>query len=261
MRQRFGDDWARIGKLSIIEETASGEKTVRMAYLAVIASSHVNGVAAIHSDILKHDVFAPFYDIFPEKFGNKTNGVTPRRWLAFCNPPLRALISETLGGSERWINDTDQLKVRRGGRPGGGGGTRWGAWECWCSSAACPSDQVHSPLPSPPCPPHPALPTLCRPPGHQCCPCSAPFPRFPTTTTTATGAAQARVRPRVPSQVAGGEADGQAQVDRADRAPHRHPAAQQGSYAGRSGQAHPRGERVQGGRGAGVQASGWTSGE
>ena len=111
MRQRFGDDWARIGKLSIIEETASGEKTVRMAYLAVIASSHVNGVAAIHSDILKHDVFAPFYDIFPEKFGNKTNGVTPRRWLAFCNPPLRALISETLGGSERWINDTDQLKV------------------------------------------------------------------------------------------------------------------------------------------------------
>ncbi|PRW61146.1 starch phosphorylase [Chlorella sorokiniana] len=112
MRQRFGDDWARIAKLSIIEETASGEKTVRMAYLAVIASAHVNGVAKIHSDILKHDVFGPFYDIFPEKFQNKTNGVTPRRWLAFCNPPLRQLITETLG-NERWINDTEQLKELR----------------------------------------------------------------------------------------------------------------------------------------------------
>ncbi|KAL4434815.1 hypothetical protein ABPG77_005342 [Micractinium sp. CCAP 211/92] len=112
MRQRFGDDWARIAKLSIIEETATGEKTVRMAYLAVIASKCVNGVAKIHSDILKHDVFGPFHDIFPEKFQNKTNGVTPRRWLAFCNPPLRALITDTLG-NERWINDTDRLKELR----------------------------------------------------------------------------------------------------------------------------------------------------
>ncbi|KAL4856697.1 Glycogen phosphorylase 1 [Chlorella vulgaris] len=112
MRQRFGDDWARIAKLSIIEETEAGEKTVRMAYLAVIASSHVNGVAKIHSDILKHDVFGPFFDIFPERFQNKTNGVTPRRWLAFCNPPLRALITKTLG-SERWINDTEMLKELR----------------------------------------------------------------------------------------------------------------------------------------------------
>lgn len=62
------------------------------------------------ADILKNDVFGPFHDIFPEKFQNKTNGVTPRRWLAFCNPPLRELITKTLG-TERWINDTERLKV------------------------------------------------------------------------------------------------------------------------------------------------------
>jgi glucan phosphorylase len=57
-------------------------------------------------------VFGPFYEIFPEKFQNKTNGVTPRRWLAFCNPPLRDLITETLG-SQRWIKEPERLKVRR----------------------------------------------------------------------------------------------------------------------------------------------------
>jgi starch phosphorylase len=62
------------------------------------------------ADILKEDVFGAFYGIFPDKFQNKTNGVTPRRWLAFCNPPLRQLITETLG-SERWINDLNQLKA------------------------------------------------------------------------------------------------------------------------------------------------------
>ena len=142
MRQKFGDDWARIAKQSIIEESPSGEKFVRMAYLAVIASSHINGVAAIHSgahkrsllawqcavrgckysrctfprathaaEILRNDVFKPFYDVFPERFQNKTNGVTPRRWLAFCNPGLRDLITETLG-NDAWINDLDRLQVR-----------------------------------------------------------------------------------------------------------------------------------------------------
>ena len=112
MRTRFGDDWEKISKLSIIEETPSGDKFVRMAYLAVMASKHVNGVAAIHSDILRHDVFAAFYDAFPEKFQNKTNGVTPRRWLAFCNPGLRALINEKLE-SDDWINDLDKLSELR----------------------------------------------------------------------------------------------------------------------------------------------------
>jgi len=108
IRTKFGDDWERISKLSIIEETEDGQKFVRMAYLAVVASKHVNGVAAIHSDILKHDVFNAFYEIWPEKFQNKTNGVTPRRWLAFCNPPLRNLITSTLG-SENWISHLDDL--------------------------------------------------------------------------------------------------------------------------------------------------------
>lgn len=112
IRTKFGDDWERISKVSIIEETEDGQKFVRMAYLAVVASKHVNGVAAIHSDILKHDVFNAFYDIWPEKFQNKTNGVTPRRWLAFCNPPLRDLITSTLG-SERWISHLDDLSQLR----------------------------------------------------------------------------------------------------------------------------------------------------
>ena len=79
VRTKFGDDWGKISELSIIDETEDGQKNVRMAYLAVVASKNVNGVAAIHSDILKHDVFKAFYDLWPEKFQNKTNGVTPRR--------------------------------------------------------------------------------------------------------------------------------------------------------------------------------------
>ena len=82
-----------------------------MAYLAVVASSSVNGVAAIHSDIIRNTIFKDFADLWPEKFQNKTNGVTPRRWLAFCNPPLRQLITKTLGTDE-WINRLDLLKAR-----------------------------------------------------------------------------------------------------------------------------------------------------
>jgi starch phosphorylase len=72
-----------------------------MAYLAVVGSAHVNGVAAIHSDIVKNEIFNDFYKLFPNKFQNKTNGVTPRRWLAWCNPELAALITKTLG-SDAW---------------------------------------------------------------------------------------------------------------------------------------------------------------
>lgn len=84
---------------------------VRMAYLAIVASHSVNGVAAIHSEIIKNTIFKDFADFWPQRFQNKTNGVTPRRWLAFCNPPLRQLISDTLGTDE-WINDLDLLQVR-----------------------------------------------------------------------------------------------------------------------------------------------------
>ncbi len=82
-----------------------------MAYLAVVASHTINGVAAIHSDIIKHTIFREFYDLWPEKFQNKTNGVTPRRWLAMCNPPMRALLTQTLGTNE-WVTDVTMLQVR-----------------------------------------------------------------------------------------------------------------------------------------------------
>ena len=85
-------------------------RQVRMAYLAVVDSHTVNGVAAIHSDIIRNTIFKDFADLWPEKFQNKTNGVTPRRWLAFCNPPLRQLITDTLG-TDVWINDLNLLKV------------------------------------------------------------------------------------------------------------------------------------------------------
>ena len=81
-----------------------------MAYLAIVASHSVNGVAAIHSEIIKNTIFKDFASFWPERFQNKTNGVTPRRWLAFCNPPLRQLISDTLG-TDDWISDLNLLQV------------------------------------------------------------------------------------------------------------------------------------------------------
>lgn len=82
---------------------------VNMAYLAIVGSKFVNGVAAIHTEILKQDLFKQFYDLWPEKFQNKTNGVTPRRWLAQCNEPQRRLITETLGTAD-WEKDLDKLR-------------------------------------------------------------------------------------------------------------------------------------------------------
>jgi starch phosphorylase len=85
---------------------------VRMANLCCIAGFAVNGVAAIHSEIVKNIVFNDFYKLWPEKFQNKTNGVTPRRWLAFCNPDLSAVITKWLG-SDEWIQDADKLEGLR----------------------------------------------------------------------------------------------------------------------------------------------------
>ncbi len=99
-------DRARLGRMSIIEEGA--EQQVRMAYLAIVGSFSVNGVAQLHSQLLQQGLFRDFYELWPSKFNNKTNGVTPRRWLASCNPELAALITETIGSG--WITHLDELK-------------------------------------------------------------------------------------------------------------------------------------------------------
>jgi len=100
--QWYGNDPERIRKMAIC---ADGQ--VRMAHLAIVGSHSVNGVAEIHSNILKEVELKDFYEIYPDKFNNKTNGITQRRWLAKCNPKLSALISEAIGNG--WITDLSQL--------------------------------------------------------------------------------------------------------------------------------------------------------
>jgi starch phosphorylase len=103
--RRWPGDAERQRRMSIIEE---GEvPQVRMAYLAIAGSFSVNGVAALHSRLLTEGLFSDFFALWPEKFNNKTNGVTPRRWLALCNPGLSQLITETIG--EGWISNLSRL--------------------------------------------------------------------------------------------------------------------------------------------------------
>lgn len=106
VRQRFPGDFGRLARMSIIEE--SGEKKVRMAHLAIVGSHSVNGVSALHSEILKKDVFRDFYEMYPERFNNKTNGITPRRWLMACNPPLADLVTGIVGA--QWAVELELLK-------------------------------------------------------------------------------------------------------------------------------------------------------
>ncbi len=106
VRIRFLGDEARIGRLSLIDE--SGERYVRMAHLACVGSHAINGVASLHSELLKSDVLKDFYEMWPQKFTNMTNGVTPRRWMVLCNPRLSGLITEHIG--DGWIKDLSQLK-------------------------------------------------------------------------------------------------------------------------------------------------------
>ncbi|MFN5698461.1 MAG: glycogen/starch/alpha-glucan phosphorylase [Cyanobacteriota bacterium] len=110
-------------RVSIIDD--EGHKAVRMAHLATIASHHVNGVAALHSDLVKKDLFPEFAALWPEKFTNVTNGVTPRRWVALANPQLSALFNETIG--EGWVSDLDQLRQLEGYAEDASFLERWGA--------------------------------------------------------------------------------------------------------------------------------------
>lgn len=104
--EKYPHDIGRLSRMSIIEE--GDIKKVRMALLSIVGSHSVNGVSALHSEILKHDVFKDFFDIWPQRFNNKTNGITPRRWLKLCNPGLSNLITNNIG--DGWETDLNKLK-------------------------------------------------------------------------------------------------------------------------------------------------------
>ena len=104
--QRWPGDTDRLRRVSIIEE--GDTPMVRMAHLAIVGSFSVNGVAELHSQLLKEGLFRDFFELWPNKFNNKTNGVTQRRWLAMCNPGLSELINERIGDS--WITRLEQLR-------------------------------------------------------------------------------------------------------------------------------------------------------
>src|SRR5271154_6648601 len=106
VRERFPGDDDRVRRMSLIGE--DGGKFVRMAHLATVGSHAVNGVAALHSELLKASVLKDFYELWPQRFGNVTNGVTPRRFLALANPGLRNLLDETIG--DGWLTDLERLR-------------------------------------------------------------------------------------------------------------------------------------------------------
>ena len=106
VRARYPNDNERLARMSLISE--AGEKSVRMANLACVGSHSVNGVAALHTKLLTAHTLHDFYELTPEKFSNKTNGVTPRRWMVLGNPRLSALITEKIG--DGWITDLNKLR-------------------------------------------------------------------------------------------------------------------------------------------------------
>ncbi len=106
VRARFPGDDDRLRRMSLIGE--DGGRSVRMAHLATVGSHAINGVAALHSELLGNSVLRDFHDMWPERFSNKTNGVTPRRFLALSNPGLRDLLDHTVG--DGWLTDLDRLR-------------------------------------------------------------------------------------------------------------------------------------------------------
>src|SRR5215468_1301441 len=106
VRTRFPGDGGRIERVSLVEE--SGERKIRMANLAIVGSHSTNGVAAIHSNLLRKVTVKDLAELYPERFSNKTNGVTPRRWLLLANPVLAGCITQAIG--EGWITDLAELE-------------------------------------------------------------------------------------------------------------------------------------------------------
>ena len=109
VRSRFGDDIDLIRRVSLIDE--HGERRVRMGYLAVVGSYKVNGVSQLHSELMKRSIFKDFATLFADRFDNKTNGITPRRWLSQANPRLSSLIDSRIGPD--WRRDLGQLSALR----------------------------------------------------------------------------------------------------------------------------------------------------
>lgn len=105
VRIKYPDDLARLGRMSLIDE--SSERYIRMANLACVGSFSINGVAALHTELMKQTVLHDFYEMYPEKFNNKTNGVTPRRFMVLSNPRLCHLICDRVG--DNWIKNLDEL--------------------------------------------------------------------------------------------------------------------------------------------------------
>ena len=108
VRARYPHDDDRVRRVSLIDER--GEKSVRMAFLASVGSHAINGVAALHTGLLQRGVLRDFYDLYPSRFHNVTNGVTTRRWMAVSNPPLAKLITSAIG--EGWLRDAEQQLPR-----------------------------------------------------------------------------------------------------------------------------------------------------
>ncbi len=108
VRAKFGHNSDKIERMSLVEEGT--EKKIRMANLSIICSHSVNGVASIHTNLLKTTVFKDFHAFDPNKLQNKTNGVSPRRWIHCCNRELSDMISDKIGSVDEWIRDLHNLR-------------------------------------------------------------------------------------------------------------------------------------------------------
>src|SRR5208282_1166299 len=110
VRQRFPGDEGRVARVSLVEE--GSQRKIRMANLAIVGSHSTNGVAALHSKLLRTTTVRDLAEMFPERFSNKTNGVTPRRWLLQANPRLSSAISDVIG--DGWITNLSELNKLKG---------------------------------------------------------------------------------------------------------------------------------------------------